>query len=145
MGQGGGGAPGGGGGLGAKPNKRGTYCASLAILFYVDKVAVFKVNLAEFRLFDEPGGVPSLELLHEQEHMVVGPSGEQNLACVQLVERACDRPHVQRAVVRQSEDCGRNGVANAPNKKEKTVHQSRRYVDHTSIDDVNDVLISGAR
>jgi len=73
-----------------------------------------------------------------EQHLVVGPAGEEDLAGVKLVERAADRPDVERAVVGQAEDCGEELEEGSSGSA-----TSRAWLEATN--DTPDALISGAR
>lgn len=62
--------------------------------------ALVKMNIPKLSLLDHPVVDFPLELHHVQQHLVVGPTGKEDLARVEFVERAADRPDVERAVVR---------------------------------------------
>lgn len=65
------------------------------------------MNISKFGFLHESSRISALELLDQVEHMIVGPAREEDLASVQFVESAADRPHVQRTVIRQAKDCTR--------------------------------------
>lgn len=65
-----------------------------------EHVVILKVLRCKLALFQLLGRKPALELLHQQQHLVVGAPWEEDLARGQLVQGAADGPHVDSTVVR---------------------------------------------
>ena len=83
---------------------------ALVLLEAEEGVRLVEVLLGEAALADLLRGELAAQLLDEQQHLVVRAPGEENLAGRELVERAADAPHVERAVVRLPKDCSRASV-----------------------------------
>lgn len=65
------------------------------------KVVTFIVVVGrETTLLHHTIGKPALQIDHQLEHVIVGPSGKQDLSGVYLIQRAAGRPDVDGRVVR---------------------------------------------
>ena len=68
-----------------------TYRASDAIFIDVDERAhLIEVYVSKLRLFDHLGIEPASKFHHQQQHMVIGSTREEDLSCIQFVKRATD-------------------------------------------------------
>jgi len=65
---------------------------------------IVEIKFTKLRLLDHFGVESSLELHHQQKHLVVGTSWEENLAGIQLEKRAPNGPNIECWVIRYSED-----------------------------------------
>ena len=85
--------------------RRYTYTTSNTIhLNALEPAHLVEVVAPELGLLDHLRVKASLALHHEQQHLVVRASGEEDLARVELVERAPDGPDVYRRIVRMAHD-----------------------------------------
>lgn len=67
---------------------------------------IIEIKFTELRLLNHLGVESSLELHHQQKHLVVGASWEENLAGIQFVKRAPNGPNIECCVIRYSENYG---------------------------------------
>ena len=83
-----------------------TYAVAELVKLDAEKIVVLvKVLAGELAAPDHLVRELATDLLEQPEHLVVGLAGEEDLARVELVERAPDRPHVDRVVVRNAQNC----------------------------------------
>lgn len=78
--------------------------ASFFPLHALEPTHLIKIYIPELGALDHLPIEATFELHHVQEHLVVAASGEEDLARVQLIERASNGPDVQRRVVRDAEN-----------------------------------------
>lgn len=52
------------------------------------------MDVAKLSLFNHAVIDLTAELHHVEQHLVVGPAGEEDLAGIELIERAANRPDV---------------------------------------------------
>jgi hypothetical protein len=67
-------------------------------------VTLVKVHRPKLAFLDKPVRNLALEFHHMEQHLIVGAAGKEDLARIQLVECATDRPHVERTVIGQAKD-----------------------------------------
>lgn len=60
--------------------------------------------MRQLAAFEQFGAKLASDLHDCFQHLVVAVAGKQDLARVELVQRAADRPHVDRVVVRHSQN-----------------------------------------
>jgi len=66
-----------------------TYRASYPISIDADERAhLVEVYVSKLRLLDHFGIEPASKFHHQQQHMVVGTTGKEDLSCIQFVECA---------------------------------------------------------
>lgn len=69
-------------------------------LHTVECTVIVEVYFTEFGSLDHFDVEAAFQLHHKEKHVVVGSPRKQDLAGIELVQRAADRPHVQRCVIR---------------------------------------------
>ena len=73
-----------------------TNIAGYSVRFNALKPTHFvKIDVTKFGLLDHLAVEPSFELHHQQEHLIIRSPWEENLARVQLVQSAANRPYIQ--------------------------------------------------
>ena len=73
-------------------------------------VAGIEVLLAECALTDELVGHFPLQVHHEFKHLIVGLSGEHNLARVQLIDSGEGGPQIYVKVIAHTQNCKGKGI-----------------------------------
>lgn len=72
------------------------YLTNNLIKLHTDEASgLIEMHVAEFGLFDHLGIEPTLNFHHVQQHLVVCAPGKEDLARVELVECASNRPDIQ--------------------------------------------------
>ena len=82
-----------------------TYLSQNLVTLDADELPlVVEMNTRQLTSLEQFRREPAPNLHNGLEHLVVAVSSEQDLACVQLVQGAADGPHVDRVVVRDSQN-----------------------------------------
>lgn len=98
--------------------RRTTHLTRNLVLVHADEIhSLIEMHLPKLRFLDHSMIELALEVHHEMQHLVVGSTGEENLAGVELVERAADGPHVDGVIVGETEDCRGGTLAGFANKR----------------------------
>lgn len=75
------------------------------VLFHTHKLPhLIEKHVTEFSFLDHFRVEPTLEFHHQEQHMIVGSTWEEDLARVELVKGATDGPYVEGRIIRNSKD-----------------------------------------